>query len=948
MGYLVQKTRAASLTVGGQDYTASFVSLQVSDVSAFKNGLITTSGTLILGQRPGGVDIEDYDRNLFKRGTLVTLDIEEPGGAAYRHPRGYLYVLTLSYNVEAEQLEIQVGCRLSLAYLTDNTDEVLPLVPIPLDPAQRTIENCSASFASAGMVLYQDNQGNLVSRKFFDGDDFSGVEAGDWVSILGETALSVSPLTGGGPIPDTIKLSYQVPSGAIAGSDDAITEEVVTTESQYFISYPGITYSRVPDPEEEEGEITPDVAEPPRQPPIPSGCGTILTPPSTPNNSSQVGEQQTQLCSTSLTSERETVYLPANKVVTNTSYYLGQGGQQSRSEQVETGPLIEANSQYYADKYSFCTAVYGFGCNPGGGCQYYGMETGLLKKNVTQYEYNPDGSLLRTTQDSYETLLSAANPEDWRSGAVSGVVQQFDNNFDVRHSRLYLAQKIITDYRSEDNLNIQETTTYASLSTRGLGVSGGFRSLDAMRGIKTVVIRRSATTVVNDLRPDSVKSPTTSTAEQSTLINLNTDSYITPPAVAANYELEESIPVPLLSDDEDTINQWVADYSNYLTRFVKGGLYGLQIGESMRSEIVTGWHPGRPFRYVDSKNNRISALRMDACTWGVTPEEAIVVTNGVWNGFSTGTLTLGENLVGNSIPDMGTLVANPSIGGIISAFISATGSGYVDGTYTGVSLTSTGEITSGSIFSTGSGYADGTYTGVSLTSGSGVSAEATIQIVGGQVSSVVITNKGQGYTAGDTLSALDTDLGNGGGAGFAYTVNTVGNGTGAIATIQVVDGKVFSVIITDGGQGYVAGDTLSALDSNLGSGGGAGFACTVGTVDERSEVPAAPTPPPGTSAPPSITNDVVGQSFSFNVDVSLGLDASIFFYGEDPVRTPNPTDLTSRIDLTLIPHVGGMVVEPGGFVETTGTGGIPLEANEGLIVTTTAVILNEDLFAAAS
>ena len=170
MGYLVQKTRAASLTIGGQDYTASLVELQVSDVSAFKNGLITTSGTLVLGQRPGQSDIQDYDRNIFKRGTLITLDVTEPGAAAYRHPRGHLYVLTVSYDVEAEQLIIDVGCRLALAYLIDDASTVLPLVPIPLDPAQQTIQNCSASFASAGMVLYQDNQGNLQSRKFFGTD----------------------------------------------------------------------------------------------------------------------------------------------------------------------------------------------------------------------------------------------------------------------------------------------------------------------------------------------------------------------------------------------------------------------------------------------------------------------------------------------------------------------------------------------------------------------------------------------------------------------------------------------------------------------------------------------------------------------------------------------------------------------------------------------------------
>lgn len=768
MGYLVQKTRAASLTIGGQDYTASFVSLQVSDVSAFKNGLITTSGNLILGQRPGGADIEDYDRNLFKRGTLITLDVQEPGGAAYRHPRGYLYVLGLSYNVETEQLDVQVGCRLSLAYLTDNTSEVLSQVPIPLDPAQRTIENCSASFASAGMILYQDNQGNLVSRKFFGTDDFSGVEAGDWVSILRETALSVAPLTGAGPIPDVIKLSYQVPAGAISGSEEQPATEVVTTESQYFISYPGITYSRVKDPDEVgDSQIDEDVVEPPRSPVNTSGCGTVLIPPPTPaSNNQQDGEQKSQLCNSKLVSERQTVYLPANKIVTGTTYYLGIGGQQSRVEEVETGPLIEANSQYYADKYSFCTSVYGFGCNPGGSCQYYGMDSATLRHSITTYEYNEDGSLARTIQDSYETLLSAANPEDWRSGAVDGVIQDFDNNFDSNNSSLYLARRVITVYRLENNLNVQETTTFSSLSTRGLGVSQRIADLDAMNGVKTVVVRKSATSVVNDLRPDTIKTPTTSTAERSSLINLNTNSYITPPEVAANYELEESIPVPLLSENDSVIAGWVADYSNYLTKFVKGGLYGLQIGESMRSEIVTGWYPGRPFRYVDTKNGRISALRMDACTWGVTPEEAIVVMNGVWNGFSSGTLVLGDNLVGNSSPDM-------------------------------------------------------------------------------------------------------------------------------------------------------------------------------------SATPGAPTPPPGVAAPPSIANDVVGESFSFNVDIDLYLESSIFFYGDSPVRTSNPTDLTAQIDLTIIPHVGGLVVEPGGFVETTGTGSIPLETNEGLIITTTAVIVTDDLFAAA-
>ena len=934
MGYLVQKTRASALTVGGQDYTASFVSLQVSDVSAFKNGLITTSGTLILGQRPGGVDIEDYDRNLFKRGTLITLDIEEPGGAAYRHPRGYLYVLTLAYNVEAEQLEIQVGCRLSLAYLTDNTDEVLPLVPIPLDPAQQTIENCSASFASAGMVLYQDNQGNLVSRKFFGTDDSSGVEAGDWVSVLGQTTLSVSPLSGSKAIPDTIKLSYQVPEGALAGggvSREATTQDI----SDYFIAYPAVTYTRNGDLNEEDISVpTPSVGV--------GGCGNTPLPPF--GESLPVGEQAPVVCEGEWTSDRETVYLPARSTATSITTYNGPGGQTSYVLQTRQGPLLEANSQYFADKYAYCKQIYGYSCLPGGGCSYSGMETAMLAKSETNYYYNDDGSVSKTVQDYYATLLSAANPEDWRSGIDEGIPQDFDQDFASQKSGLYLERRVETTYKKLGNLNSQETTTWTSAASRGLGVNGNAAALDATRGIKTSVKRLSSTTVVNDLRPDSVVSPTTATTEQTTLLQLNTNSYVTPPAAAANYELEESIPVPLLSEDAAVVEGWVADYSEYLTRFTKGDLYGLQIGESMRSEIVTGWYPGRPFRYVDNGNSKISAMRMDACAWGVTAEEAIVVMNGVWNGFSSGSLVLGDNLTGNSSPDMGAVVANPDLGGVISGSTADAGSGYADGTYAGVSLTSTEEITSGSITSSGSGYADGTYTGVSLTSGSGVGAEATIQVVSGAVASVIIADKGQGYTAGDTLSALDADLGGLGGAGFSYTVNTVGDGTGAVAVIEIVNGEVASVVITNAGQGYAQGDVLSALDGDLGGGGGSGFQYTVTLVDERPTVPAPPAAPPGASGPPTITDDVVGQSFAFTVDIELGIDSSISFYGEDGIITPNPTDLTAEADLTLIPWVGGLVVETGGLIETTGTGSIPVDA-EGILITTTATVVNGNLFA---
>jgi hypothetical protein len=72
----------------------------------------------------------------------------------------------------------------------------------------------------------------------------------------------------------------------------------------------------------------------------------------------------------------------------------------------------------------------------------------------------------------------------------------------------------------------------------------------------------------------------------------------------------------------------------------------------------------------------------------------------------------------------------------------------------------------------GSGYVNGTYTNVSLTGGSGAGAKATIVVGGGAVTSVTVTTVGAGYQNGNTLSAPNTSLG-GTGAGFSINVSAL-------------------------------------------------------------------------------------------------------------------------------------------------------------------------------
>lgn len=73
-------------------------------------------------------------------------------------------------------------------------------------------------------------------------------------------------------------------------------------------------------------------------------------------------------------------------------------------------------------------------------------------------------------------------------------------------------------------------------------------------------------------------------------------------------------------------------------------------------------------------------------------------------------------------------------------------------------------------------YTNGTYTNVPLTGGAGTGALATIVVSGAAVTSVTITNPGNLYIDGDTLSALAANIG-GTGSGFSITVSSLVAGT---------------------------------------------------------------------------------------------------------------------------------------------------------------------------
>ncbi|MCY2986578.1 MAG: dockerin type I domain-containing protein [Planctomycetota bacterium] len=75
----------------------------------------------------------------------------------------------------------------------------------------------------------------------------------------------------------------------------------------------------------------------------------------------------------------------------------------------------------------------------------------------------------------------------------------------------------------------------------------------------------------------------------------------------------------------------------------------------------------------------------------------------------------------------------------------------------------------------GSGYTDGSYINVPLTGGAGTGAMANIVIAGHIVTSVVLVNGGSGYVGGNVLSADAVKLGGGAPTAFHVNVLTTGN-----------------------------------------------------------------------------------------------------------------------------------------------------------------------------
>lgn len=169
--------------------------------------------------------------------------------------------------------------------------------------------------------------------------------------------------------------------------------------------------------------------------------------------------------------------------------------------------------------------------------------------------------------------------------------------------------------------------------------------------------------------------------------------------------------------------------------------------------------------------------------------------------------------------------------------------GLQNGVYTLTQAAVAGQVaTFGAIVQPTSGtLKNGTYQGVALTGGTGTGAQGLVQVTGGVVAFVAITNAGVGYSVNDVLTYNGNGQGFGNGgtikvvtvttgtqAGAILTTSTLtqpttdkvwngyywnfpltgGTGTGATANITIAAGVVTSIVLVNSGSGYTAADVL--------------------------------------------------------------------------------------------------------------------------------------------
>jgi hypothetical protein len=253
------------------------------------------------------------------------------------------------------------------------------------------------------------------------------------------------------------------------------------------------------------------------------------------------------------------------------------------------------------------------------------------------------------------------------------------------------------------------------------------------------------------------------------------------------------LPLPSVTSVQPLLRGWTNNYQEYYTQLQPNG-YGV--------------NPGDPTMFTYNVHSFVPAI---PAVTGIISTTGVVIPG---SGYLPGTYTNYSLTGGTGSGAKGTMVVGGATAGgaITGAGPLVAGTGYTAGTYTNISLTggsgtgaqgtviATGGAGGGTITGTtfvgGTNYTKGTYLNVSLSGGTGTGARGNMVVNGtGGVTAVSIVTPGTNYgLSGNRVN---------------YSTSAItGIGTGLRVSYNYSAGAITSITgITDGGSGFVVGDT---------------------------------------------------------------------------------------------------------------------------------------------
>ena len=423
----INTARKSRLTINGVDESARMISWAANDASAYKNGIINTSGTIVLGTT--SLTQYDYQREAYKRGQTVAMELWNGDTSSWElHPRGLLYVLSTSFSAEDQTVSIDIGCQLSIWTLADNIDALYNYSPTELIDGQKTIQNISQALYSSNKLIYQDNTGAIVEQPILDLSSVTSPSTvpATWFTGSKTQAISAAPLSGD-ELPDVIDLNYSFVASEIFSED----EKVSTDTSNYDVNFEAVTWVR----EGTGDELSSSAAIDGSYSGLPGAAEGVYV------------------------EVVDAVKVNTSRTETTTETFGGPGGQILRSIQEVFAPGTEINAAYFKEKYSACRYLAALdGDADSTSCSYLQATSPILsERRIRTYTYDDNGTVTSEQVEVWKPVLAAAQPFNWKSG--NDTEGQPLNFQEISLTDLYRDSVVITDYSVDDDGNNVETIT---------------------------------------------------------------------------------------------------------------------------------------------------------------------------------------------------------------------------------------------------------------------------------------------------------------------------------------------------------------------------------------------------------------------------------------------------------------------------------------------------------